>query len=182
MRELLQLEINDDIAAQEPVVEDEVEEVVVAIEGESLLPCFEEEALAEFEQKLFKMGDQCGFKIGLGIAGLLVEAEEFEHERLFEEVFGLGDELPFAGEPFDSCLVAAESETLVKAGGFLATEFRFGPTFVGGLDLVEATLLRILDSEEHDVMGPTDSEWVVQFNRTLLLNHQLVRRLLTHCG
>jgi len=49
MRELLQLEINDDIAAQQPVVEYEVEEVVIAIEGETLLPGLEEKAFAEFE-------------------------------------------------------------------------------------------------------------------------------------
>ena len=47
MRELVELQVDDQIAAQEPVVEDEVEEVVVAVEGETLLPCLEEEAFAQ---------------------------------------------------------------------------------------------------------------------------------------
>ena len=47
MRELVELQVDDQIAAQEPVVEDEVEEVVVAVEGEALLPSFKEEAFAQ---------------------------------------------------------------------------------------------------------------------------------------
>ena len=38
MRELVELQVDDQIAAQKPVVEDEVEKVVVAVEGEALLP------------------------------------------------------------------------------------------------------------------------------------------------
>ncbi len=104
MRELLQLEINHDIASQQPIVENEIEKIVVAIERETLLPGLEEEALAEFEEKFFKVGDQRSFQIGLGVAGLFVETEEFEHERFFEEVFGLRDVLAHFGEAFDPAL------------------------------------------------------------------------------
>ena len=120
---LVELKVNDQIAAQEPVVEDEVEEVVVAVEGETLLAGLKEEAFAKLQEEFFQMGDDGGLKIGFGVAGALVEAEEFEDERFFEEVFRLRDDLPLAGEAFDAGLVPAESEALVEAGGFLAFEF-----------------------------------------------------------
>ncbi len=61
MGELVELEVDDDVAAQEPVVENEIKEVVVAIEGETLLPGLEEKALAEFEEEFFEVADECGF-------------------------------------------------------------------------------------------------------------------------
>jgi len=41
-----------------------------------------------------------------------------------QEVLRLGDDLPLTGEALDSGLVAAEGQTVVEAGGFLASEFR----------------------------------------------------------
>ena len=49
MRELVELEVNDDIAAQEPVVEDEIHEVMILVEGESLLAGLEQKTFAEFQ-------------------------------------------------------------------------------------------------------------------------------------
>ena len=49
MRRFVQLEVDDDVAAQEAVVEHQIDEVVVLIEGEAFLPGLEEEAFAEFE-------------------------------------------------------------------------------------------------------------------------------------
>ena len=61
MREFAQLQVDDEVAAQEPVVEDEVEEVVVAVEGESLLPGLEEEAFAQLQKEFFEVRDDGGF-------------------------------------------------------------------------------------------------------------------------
>ena len=48
MGELFKFQVDDEVAAQEAVVEDEIEKVVVAVEGEPLLTGLEEKAFAEF--------------------------------------------------------------------------------------------------------------------------------------
>ena len=81
MRELVELEINDDVAAEEAVVEDEVHEVVVLIEGEALLPGLEEEAFAKLQEEVLEASDDGVLEVGLGVAGLFIEAEELEPAR-----------------------------------------------------------------------------------------------------
>jgi len=152
MREFLELEINDDVTTQEPVVKDKVEEVVIAIESEALLPGLEEEAFAQFEQELFQVIQNGGFEVGLRVSRPVFQAEEFEDERFFEEVFRRRDDLPLAGEAFDPGLVAAQGEALVEAGGFLAFQFADIPARVGRLDFVKATFVRVFDAEQFDVM------------------------------
>ena len=49
MGELVQLQVDDDVTAQEPIIKHQIKEVVIAVEGKTLLPCFEQETLAEFE-------------------------------------------------------------------------------------------------------------------------------------
>ena len=65
---------------------------------------------------MFELVDDGGFEVGFGIAGLFVEAEEFEDVRFLEHVLGLDDELPLVGESADAFLVAAESEAFIEAG------------------------------------------------------------------
>ena len=124
MRELVELEVDDDVAAEEAVVEDEVHEVVVLVEGEALLAGLEEEAFAEFEEEVLEAIDDGLLEVGLGVAGLRIEAEELEHERLLQQVLWPHDDLAFFGELADALFVPAECEALVEAGGFLALEFR----------------------------------------------------------
>ncbi|MDB6006162.1 MAG: hypothetical protein JWR15_3149 [Prosthecobacter sp.] len=144
MRELVELEVDDDVAAEEAVVEDEIDEVVVFIEGEALLAGFEEEAFAEFEEEVFEAVDDGLFEVVFGVAGLVFKAEEFQDEGLFQQVLGPDDDLALAGEFADAFFVAAESEALVKAGGFLALELGDGPAGVGGFDFVEAAFVGVL--------------------------------------
>lgn len=107
MRGFVELEVDDDVAAEEAIVEDEVHEVVVLIEGEALLAGIEEEAFAEFEEEVLEAIDDGLLEIGLGVAGLRIEAEELEHERLLQQVLRPDDDLAFLGEPPDARLVPA---------------------------------------------------------------------------
>lgn len=70
MGKLVELEVDDDVAAEEAVVEDEVDEVVVFIEGEALLAGLEEEAFTEFEEEVLEAIDDGLLEVGLGVAGL----------------------------------------------------------------------------------------------------------------
>ena len=60
MRELAELEIDQDIAAQQAVVEHEVNKKMVAIQSKALLPCLEQKALAQFQQEMFELVDNGG--------------------------------------------------------------------------------------------------------------------------
>ena len=55
MGEFVEFEVDDDVAAEEAVVEDEVHEVVVRIKGEAALAGLEKEAFAEFEKEVFEV-------------------------------------------------------------------------------------------------------------------------------
>ena len=76
MGELVELEVDEDVAAEEAVVEDEIDKVVVFIEGEASLAGFEEEALAHLEKEVLEAIDDGLLEVGLGVAGLRIEAEE----------------------------------------------------------------------------------------------------------
>jgi len=168
MRGFVELEVDDDVAAEEAVVEDEVHEVVVLIEGEALLAGLKEEAFAEFEEEVLQATDDGLLEVGLGVAGLRIEAEELEHERLLQQILRSDDDLAFFGEPPDAFLVPAEGEALVKAGGFLAFEFADIPVCLTGFNFIEAAFVRVLDGHEHDVVRPTEGEG--RFARRRLAN------------
>jgi hypothetical protein len=82
MRELVELEVDDDVATEEAVVEDEIHEVVVLIEGEAFLAGLEEKAFAQFEEEVLEAIDDGLLEVGLGVAGLRIKAEKLEDERL----------------------------------------------------------------------------------------------------
>jgi hypothetical protein len=143
---------------------------VLFVEGESLLARFEEKAFAEFEKELFNPVDNGGFQVGLGIAGALVEAEEFEDERLLEQVARLGDGLAFLGEAADAVFVAAQGQALVEAGIELAAEFADGPVLGGSFDFVEASLVGVFDGEEENVVGPAQGEGRLRIGASFPVN------------
>lgn len=58
------LEVDQYIASQQPVVEDEIDDKMIAVECETALPGLEQESLPEFEQELFYAADNGGFEIG----------------------------------------------------------------------------------------------------------------------
>ncbi len=70
--QLADLEIDEHIGMQEPVVEHKVYEEVFLIKGEPLLPRLKEEAFAEFKQKVLDVGDDGRFQLGLRVAGLFL--------------------------------------------------------------------------------------------------------------
>lgn len=51
MSELVALEVDEDVAAEQTVVEDEIDVEMIIVEGEAFLAGLEEEAFAEFEKE-----------------------------------------------------------------------------------------------------------------------------------
>lgn len=158
MRRFVELEVDDDVATQKAVVEDQIDEVVVLIEGEALLAGLEKKAFAEFEEEVLQAVDDGLLQIVFRVASLFLQAEELQHERLFQQILRPDDDLSLLRELADACLVPAERKALVKTGGFLALQLRHRPSSVRGLDLVEAAFVRVFDGEEDEVVGPTEGE------------------------
>jgi hypothetical protein len=70
----------------------------------------------------------------------------------------LGSDLPFPRQAPNALLVAAQGQTFVQPAVELAPQFAQDPVLVGGFDFVETALVRILDTQQKDVMGPTQAE------------------------
>ena len=88
MGELVSLEVDEHIATQEAIVENEVDAKVVVVEGEAFLAGFEEKAFPEFEQERFQFADDGGFEVIFRVAGMVGEAEEFRSLRDTVQVVG----------------------------------------------------------------------------------------------
>src|ERR1017187_4647153 len=108
MGDLAEFQIDQDVAAQQAVVENQVHEEVVFVEGEAPLARLEEEAFAHFQQETLDLADNGGLQVGLRIAGALVQTEELQDQRFLEQVADLLDGLSFPREPANTLFVAAE--------------------------------------------------------------------------
>src|SRR5690606_11005954 len=80
------LELDDDVAAQLQVIEQQVDVEVVVAELEVHLPAHEGEAAAEFEQEALDVVDQ-GL-LDLALAARVGGAEEVEQVRILEDLRG----------------------------------------------------------------------------------------------
>src|SRR5207244_3654560 len=98
MRELPQLQVDEDEAAEQPIVEDEVDVEVIALEREPLLSRDEAEAFPHLEEEFLEPADDRLFEIPLLRRRLLAKVEELEDERILDHVAGYGDLLAVARE------------------------------------------------------------------------------------
>jgi len=146
------IQIDQHVTAEQPVVEDEVDKVVIAVKREPFLSSLKQESLAKLQQKVLDL----------------------------QQIEWLRDRLPFAGQLVDAGLVPAESQTFVETAVELPLEFADRPILTGSFDLVEASLVRVFDTEEEDVVRPAQDEWAGCCGRQLLGeqlgNRELARR------
>jgi hypothetical protein len=170
MRELVQLQVDQHIAAQQAVVEHQVQIVVVAVEREPLLAGFEQEALTQLQQEILQSVDDGLLQVRLRIATFFFQPQELQNIRLLEEVFRLRDDLAFLRKTLDPILVPAQSQPFVQAGGLLTLQLCHGPALMACFDFVETALVEILDREEFDVVGPAQCKEPCEFNRRCLPN------------
>jgi len=156
---LADFEVDQHIAAEQTVVEDQIDEEMLLVEGEALLPGFKQETFTQFQQEVFKFVDDGALQIGFGILRLFIETEEFQNIGFLEQVLGSSDKLPFGCKPLYTLLVPAEGEALIQTGIELALEFRQRPASVRRLDFVETALVRVADGDKKDILRPAQSEF-----------------------
>lgn len=98
-------QVEQDVAAEEAVVEDEVHVVVPVADGDAFLPGLEAEAHAEFEQEGLEMVEEGGLEVVLGVGGAFGQAGKFEHVGIAEQVGDVGRTVLLLGAAQDGGLV-----------------------------------------------------------------------------
>jgi len=159
VRELAELEIHQHEAAQQAVVEDQVDIEVIAVEGEPLLARHEAEALAQLQQERLDAVDDRLLQLALSPLRSLVEPQELEHERLLDHVRGMFELVPSACQRHHLLLVAALRQPLEQERGNLPLQLATRPAVPRRLDLVERSRRRVRDLHEDEVVGPSEVGW-----------------------
>ena len=152
MGKFANFQVDEHIAAQQAVVEHQIDKKMVFLEGEPLLPCLEKKAFSEFQQEMFDLADDGEFQVGFGISGLFIQPEKFQNIRVFEQVLRLADDLPPAGQFPDAFLVPAQSQPLKQSGVELAFHLPQGPVLLRGFDLIEIPFIGIFDAQQKDIV------------------------------
>lgn len=84
--ELAQLQVEEDEAAQQPVVGDEVDLEVTLLIGEALLPVYEGKTAPELQQEVLQVVDDARLQFALGVGRLFLEGQELEDVRVLHRV------------------------------------------------------------------------------------------------
>ena len=88
MGETIRLEIDEDEALQDVVVENEIDMVMLAIQRQPLLPFDEREAASEFQQEFLKMRNEQPLQVLLQKRHVLAQPQELQDERIAQHLFG----------------------------------------------------------------------------------------------
>src|SRR4051812_2255854 len=148
--EVRHLELDDDVAAQAEVVEEEVEEEVPAAHGQRILGADEGEAGAQLEEEATDLLDQPPVEVAL--LGLVAEVEEVENVGVFE---GRAGEVGLRRGEDAVEVVEGLPLPAVEAGLDLVQEDGPRPAVLSGLLRVpEAVLPPLQPLDQKDVMPP----------------------------
>ena len=86
MRQLSNLQVNEHITFQQTVIENQIDEEVLFVEGKALLACLKQKALPKFQQEMLYILNDRGFEIRFGVGCLVLESKELENVRLLQNV------------------------------------------------------------------------------------------------
>ena len=141
-------QINENVAAENAVVEDEVEAVMPASFGHAELAGLKAEAAAQLEEELLQVIQEDGFKLLFGIVRKFGETGELKDVRVAEHV---GDgllRLLLSGTFDDGFFVFGEAGALVEEGADLPLQLADGPVAAEDFVFVESPLPRVLQADE----------------------------------
>ena len=127
---------------------------MLAIEGDALLTPHEREAFAEFQQKVLQLVDQRLFEVRFQQPFRLRQAGELQDVRVFDEVAGLLDFVPFLSQRQHAGFVATQSQPLEQQRVDLPIQLTRGPTGVDRFGRVKATSVGVFDAKQQPVMSP----------------------------
>lgn len=145
------LEVDDDEAFQDVVVEDEIEVEVAGLGADAHLAGDEGEAMAHFQQEALELGDDGGLDFRLGGSWLFRQTEEFQDVGIFDEVADGRAGCGWLGSFFRGL---GGEQALVAAGLDLALELTDAPVLRFCLLEVVETDLGIFLSHNQTIMAP----------------------------
>ena len=128
MRERPDLQVDQHERAGQPVVENQVDPVMLAVERDALLAGHEGKALAEFQEELAELVDQRLLKVRFKVSLALRQAGELQDVRVFDEVAGLLDFVSLLGQRQHAFPIPAQRQPLEQQGVNLPLQFAGGPT------------------------------------------------------
>jgi hypothetical protein len=76
---------DDHKAPQQAVVKHQVGKKLIIFEQQAFLPGNKRKAVAQFEQKLLQMADQCRFQFLFVVMGFSLQSQELEYHRVFDD-------------------------------------------------------------------------------------------------
>ena len=106
MRQLAQLQVNDDEAAQTPVKQQQVNAIPGLVNPQPALPPDKGEIAAKLQQKVPEPVNQRVFKLGLGV--FVLEVQELQHIGVFDGLIGR------------DCIFGSWSDTFSEHGRLVA--------------------------------------------------------------
>lgn len=154
MSQLADLEIDEHIALEHRVIEDQVDIEMVAVDGDTLLARHECKTLAQFEQESLQVVDERLLQLGLDQPRGLRQAEELDDHRVFQHIERLHHFLAMRCQSHQALLVLAFCQTVVQQAGRLALELTHGPRVSDRFDFVEGTRFRPRHTQELAVVTP----------------------------
>ena len=149
------LQVDQDEAIEDVVIENEVDVIVLALGCDVILPADEGVSFAEFEQGFLQMIDDGRFELALVDFGLLRDAEEFENHRVLDKLFlalliGDGGVVSL----FDWLSGLDEAEVVLRLD--VPLEDADAPAFREAFVLVPLPGLGVEDGDQEFVMGPAE--------------------------
>ena len=154
MVELADLEVDDDIALELDVVENQVRIEMVAVQRQPQLAANEGEAAAQLEQEALQLRDQRFLEPRLVQARHLGQVEELQHIRVFDQVCGLSGLQPLVSQRQHTLLVAALGEALEQQRGDLPLQLPRRPGVLHRFDFVEIACLAPRHLDQRPVVRP----------------------------
>lgn len=153
-------QVNEQVAAEDAVVEDEVEIVVLVADGYAALAGLEAKAGAEFEEEGLQVVEQGGLEVALEVVGLFCEADELQHVGVADEIGDLRGRFDglLAGVLDDGLLIGGEAGALVEQGADLPLELADGPAALEAFVLVKCALPRVVEPQKLQKVCPRKAE------------------------
>ena len=148
MGELVHFELDEDMAFQDTMVENQIHEPSGLSDDDALLPGFEAKAVTEFHQEFMQVVQESIFEVGFadGLPGF--ESKEFEDVGISDGEFWLGLFGGGVGHVGEFFFIHGKARPLVIQGSNLPFERPHGPIAANALDLVESAFEGVFEGEE----------------------------------
>jgi hypothetical protein len=145
-------EINEQVAAEDAVIKNEVDVVVLVADGDAALAGLEAEAGAELQEEGLEVINEGLLQVFFEIARLFTEAGELQNIGVADD---LGDGLRslrrlLVGVGEHGLLVGGKTGALIKQGADLALKFAHRPATFEAFVLVKQSLPGIVEADELD--------------------------------